>query len=83
MRSSGIDSPEIGARAREIAAERLRSITACACKRHDGGGEVDTSACPIHRSPAADPCGLTDQTRQAIRERAALVDARLRKALGD
>ena len=60
MRTSVLDSPDIGERAKEIAAERLRNIIACACKRPDGGGEIDTSACPIHRPevPVDLLCGL-------------------------
>lgn len=51
MRSSVLDSPDIGKRAAEISAERLRNIVACQCRRPDGGGEVDRSACPLHRDP--------------------------------
>lgn len=51
MRTSVLDSPDIGKRAAEIAEERSRNIALCNCKRPDGVGELDRSACPIHRDP--------------------------------
>lgn len=60
MRTSVLDGPDIGARAKEIADERLRNITQCVCARPDGGGEPDRSKCPVHREPGPVdlPCGF-------------------------
>ena len=73
MRSSVLDSPEIGARAKEIADERLRAIVECQCRRPDDGGAVDASACPVHKpaaQAAADPlCGLYDPFALWLRQK--------------
>lgn len=47
------------------AIQRLRKEQAdnlnCQCKRPDGGGAIDSSACPLHRPPIDEMyCGLRD-----------------------
>jgi hypothetical protein len=66
MRTSVIDSTDIGDRAKAIADERLRNITQCVCARPDGGGALDSSQCEVHREK--EPKGLLCETRAALLE---------------
>ena len=48
LRTSTLDDPSIGERAKQLADERLRAVTQCACIKPDDGKPVDSSKCPVH-----------------------------------
>lgn len=54
MPTPACESPDVGKRVAELRAEATRLLN-CTCRRPDGGGEVDSSQCPVHKSGAVVP----------------------------
>jgi hypothetical protein len=50
MATPACESDEVGKRLAALRKEAADLLN-CLCRRPDGGGEIDASACPVHREP--------------------------------